>query len=72
MDRPHVVEIFWQTITSFDACVDERDSFVDGSVMVWEGIAHVVKAQLIVVEGNMTAVSTGMRSAEPLQDLSST
>ena len=40
--------------------------------MVWEGIAHVVKSQLIVVEGNMTAVSTGMRSAEPLQDLSST
>ena len=39
-----------------DACVDERDRFAGGSVVVWGGIAHGVKSQLIVVEGNMTTV----------------
>ena len=39
-----------------DACVDERDRFGVWSLLVWGGIAHGVKAQLIVVEGNMTAV----------------
>ena len=39
-----------------DACVIERDRFGGGSVMVWGGIAHGIKSQLIVVAGNMTAV----------------
>ena len=39
-----------------DACVVERDRFVGGSVMVWGGIAHGIKSQLIIVAGNMTAV----------------
>ena len=39
-----------------DACVVEWDRFGGGSVMVWGGIAHGVKSQLIVVDGNMTAV----------------
>ena len=39
-----------------DACVVERDRFGGGSVMVWEGIAHGIKSQLIIVAGNMTAV----------------
>ena len=39
-----------------DACVVERDRFGGGSVMVWGGIAHGVKSQLIIVAGNMTAV----------------
>ena len=39
-----------------DACVVERDQFGGGSVMVWEGIAHGIKSQLIIVAGNMTAV----------------
>ena len=38
-----------------DACV-ERDRFGGGSVMVWGGIAHGIKSQLIIVAGNMTAV----------------
>ena len=39
-----------------DACVVERDRFGGGSVMVWGGIAHWIKSQLIIVAGNMTAV----------------
>ena len=39
-----------------DACVVERDRFVGGSVMIWGGIAHGIKSQLIIVAGNMTAV----------------
>ena len=39
-----------------DACVVERDRFGGGFVMVWGGIAHGVKSQLIIVAGNMTAV----------------
>ena len=39
-----------------DACVVERDRFRGGSVMVWGGIAHGIKSQLIIVAGNMTAV----------------
>ena len=39
-----------------DACVVERDRFGGGSVMVWGGIAHGKKSQLIIVAGNMTAV----------------
>ena len=39
-----------------DACVVERDRFVGDSVMVWGGIAHGIKSQLIIVAGNMTAV----------------
>ena len=39
-----------------DACDDKRDRFGDGSVMDWGGIAHGIKAQWTVVEGNMTAV----------------
>ena len=34
----------------------ERDRFGAGSVMVWGGIAHGIKSQLIIVAGNMTAV----------------
>ena len=37
-------------------CVVEWDRFGGGSFMVWGGIAHGVKSQLIVVDGNMTAV----------------
>ena len=39
-----------------DACVVEQDRFGGGSVMVWGGIAHGIKSQLIIVAGNMTAV----------------
>ena len=39
-----------------DSCVVERDRFGGGSVMVWGGIAHGIKSQLIIVAGNMTAV----------------
>ena len=39
-----------------DACVVERDRFGGSSVMVWGGIAHGIKSQLIIVAGNMTAV----------------
>ena len=39
-----------------DACVVERDRFGGGSVMVWGGIAHGIKSQLIIVAGNMAAV----------------
>ena len=39
-----------------DACVVERDRCGGGSVMVWGGIAHGIKSQLIIVAGNMTAV----------------
>ena len=39
-----------------DACVVERDRFRGGSVMVWGGIAHGIKSQLIIVAGNLTAV----------------
>ena len=39
-----------------DACVVERDRFGGGSVIVWGGIAHGIKSQLIIVAGNMTAV----------------
>ena len=38
-----------------DACVVERNRFGGGSVMVWGGIAHGIKSQLIIVAGNMTA-----------------
>ena len=38
------------------ACVVEWDRFGGGSVMVWGGIAHGIKSQLIIVAGNMTAV----------------
>ena len=34
-----------------DACVVERDRFGGGSVMVWGGIAHGIKSQLIIVAG---------------------
>ena len=39
-----------------DACVVEQDRFGGGSVMVWGGIAHGMKSQLIIVAGNMIAV----------------
>ena len=39
-----------------DACVVEQDRFGGSSVMVWGGIAHGIKSQLIIVAGNMTAV----------------
>ena len=39
-----------------NACVVERDRFGGGSVMVWGGIAHGIKSQLIIVAGNMTVV----------------
>ena len=39
-----------------DACVVEWEWFGGGSVMVWGGIAHGKKSQLIIVAGNMTTV----------------
>ena len=39
-----------------DACVFERDRYGGGSVIVWGGISHGVKSQLIVVPRNLTAV----------------
>ena len=55
--------IYYRRRESFaDACIDERDRFVVGSVMVWGGIEHGVKSQLIVEEGNMTAVRYSERS----------
>ena len=38
-----------------DACVVERDRFGGGSVMVWGGISHGLKPQLVVNDGNLTA-----------------
>ena len=35
--------------------LEERGRFEDGFDMVWGGIAHEVKSQLIVAERNMTA-----------------
>ena len=40
-----------------DACFFKRDRNGGGSVMVWGGISHGVKSPLIVVPGNLTAVS---------------
>ena len=39
-----------------DACVVKRDRFGGGFILVWRGIAHGIKSQLIIVAGNMTAV----------------
>ena len=39
-----------------DACVVERDWFGGGSIMVWGGIPHGIKSQLIIVADNMTTV----------------
>ena len=50
-----------------DACVVEQDRFGGDSVMVWGGIAHGIKSQLIIVAGNMTAVRYMMRSCVLLQ-----
>ena len=51
-----------------DACVVERDQFGGGSIMVWGGIAHRIKSQLIIVAGNMTTVRyIRMRSCVLLQ-----
>ena len=36
-----------------DVCVVEWDRFGGGSVMVWGGILHGLKSQLIVVDGNI-------------------
>ena len=33
----------------------ERDRFGGGSVMVWGGISHGLKSQLVVIDGNLTA-----------------
>ena len=49
-----------------DACVVERDRFGGGSVMVWGGIAHGIKSQLIIVAGNMTAVRYRDESLRPV------
>ena len=35
--------------------VVERDRFGGGSVMVWGGISHGLKSQLVVIDGNLTA-----------------
>ena len=52
-----------------DACVDERDRFGGGFIIVWGGIAHRVKSQLIFVEGNMTAGRYKDEISAPLQSL---
>ena len=49
-----------------DACVVERDRFGGGSVMVWGGIAHGIKSQLIIVAGNMTAVRYRIEILRPV------
>ena len=38
-----------------DACVTEADRFRGGSVMVWAGISHVGKTNLIILNGNLNA-----------------
>ena len=38
-----------------DACVIENDRFGGGSVMVWGGISHGFKSQLIVLDGTLNA-----------------
>ena len=39
-----------------DCCVLERDRFgVAGSVLVWAGIAHDFRTNLVVIEGNLNA-----------------
>ena len=37
-----------------NACVVERDRFGGGSVMVWVGISHGSKSQMVVIDGNLT------------------
>ena len=39
-----------------DASVIKRDMFGDGSVVVWSGISHGLKLQLVVVGGNLTRI----------------
>ena len=38
-----------------DACVTEVDRFRRGSVMVWGGINHQGKTDLVVIRGNLNA-----------------
>ena len=38
-----------------DSCVVERDRFGGGSVIVWGGISHGLKSQLVVIDRNLTA-----------------
>ena len=38
-----------------NACVTEVDRFRRGSVMVWSGIKHQVKVDLVVIRGNLNA-----------------
>ena len=38
-----------------DKCLTERDRSAGGSVMVWDGIMHRKKTNLIVVQGNLNA-----------------
>ena len=38
-----------------DACVTEVDPFRRGSVIVWSGINHQGKTDLVVIRGNLNA-----------------
>ena len=38
-----------------DACVTEADHLRRGSVMVWGGINHQGKTDLVVIRGNLNA-----------------
>jgi hypothetical protein len=39
-----------------DQCVYESDRYGGGSVMVWDGIFHVGRTQLIIVQGTLNVV----------------
>ena len=54
-DRRHVYRRRGERFA--DICIDGRDRFWGSSVLVWGGIACGVKSHLIVVEGNLIAVS---------------
>ena len=45
----------WRGERYSDVCVEESDRFGGGSVMVWAGISHNHKTQLVVVRGTLNA-----------------
>ena len=66
-DRPRIYRYRRRGERFADACVLERDRFGGGSVMVWGGISHGLKSPFIVIAGNLTGVSIGMKSSCRLQ-----
>jgi hypothetical protein len=52
VDRGSEVEV----VAGSSSCVQEVDSFDEGSVMMWEAISNDRKTYLVHVPGNLTAV----------------